>query len=169
MPNVDRDAPTVSAEERAELRELHVQCEAFSGLIVCDECLDDYPCPTIRTLDALEATERELTQLREQLRLANVDWALSEAERNNAEAELAHLRGVVRDAVAAMREQLTHPNPTIQRAGWYGIGKAVLGWPDGVPVPEDGDDDEMSETTWATHKAIRALVAAAAQEATDAE
>lgn len=60
MPHVDRDAATVSQEERAEIRELHCRTRSYLGNEgrVCEECLGDYPCLYVRTLDALEAAER---------------------------------------------------------------------------------------------------------------
>lgn len=75
MPQVDKGAeyvtqslpPAVSAEERETTRKRHYVMRhdtwtAEDGsrytMPVCQYCLEDWPCPVIRTLDALEAVER---------------------------------------------------------------------------------------------------------------
>lgn len=57
---VDVMPPT--AEERAEIREDHPRLE-WHGEVVCERCGVPWPCPTRRTLDALDAAEAVLRDI----------------------------------------------------------------------------------------------------------
>lgn len=56
---------TPTAAERAEWRESHLSRPDLPEF--CSECLDLWPCPTIRMLDALDAAEADVARLREDL------------------------------------------------------------------------------------------------------
>lgn len=44
----------VATAEIHEMREMHYP-ERLNGVMCCGDCLDPYPCPTIRAIDELES------------------------------------------------------------------------------------------------------------------